>query len=181
MGAPTHWVCFLFFLRELMMFWPLVLMWRSGVSRCTLFMLLYLIRMCRSVLHAVLWSHISTLMHLLAAEPQSTAGLLFPGQCLCEWILVARYSIVWGWRVSRAGPIPFYWPCDRWLFISADFPFYSFILWVSIMRLWSSDWKGVNRFNRSLPAMHGQPFFNNNNNNKFITFIFHIIQGFWRK
>ena len=30
------------------------------------------------VTRAVLWSHIGTLMHRLAAEPCSTAGLLFP-------------------------------------------------------------------------------------------------------
>ena len=32
-------------------------------------------------LHAVLWSHIGTLMHRLAAEPRRTAGLLFPYRC----------------------------------------------------------------------------------------------------
>ena len=50
---------------------------RSGVTRCTLFMVLYLSRMCRCVLHAVLCSHISTLMLLLVAEPRSTAGFSF--------------------------------------------------------------------------------------------------------
>ena len=51
---------------------------RSCVTRCTLLMVLYLDRMCRCGLHAVLWSHIGTLRHRLAAEPRSTAGLLFP-------------------------------------------------------------------------------------------------------
>ena len=46
---------------------------RSGVTRCTLLMVLYLDRMCRRGLHAVLWSHIGTLMHRLSAEPCSTA------------------------------------------------------------------------------------------------------------
>ena len=36
---------------------------RSGVSRCTLLMVLYLDRMCQRGLHAVLWSHIGSLMH----------------------------------------------------------------------------------------------------------------------
>ena len=35
---------------------------RSGVKRCTLLMVLYLDRMCQCWLHAVLWSHIGTLM-----------------------------------------------------------------------------------------------------------------------
>ena len=32
-------------------------------------------------LHAVLWSHIGTLMHRLATEPCSTAGLSLPFRC----------------------------------------------------------------------------------------------------
>ena len=43
-----------------------------------------------------------TLMRLLAAEPRC--------QYLCETVLVTLCSIVWDWRVSRAGPMPFYWP-----------------------------------------------------------------------
>ena len=82
----------------------------SGVIRCTLFMLLYLCRMCRCGLQAELWSHIGTLKRLLAAEPRSTAWLLFPCQYLCETILVTPYSMVWDRRVSRAEPMPFYWP-----------------------------------------------------------------------
>ena len=64
---------------------------RSDVIQCTLTM--------------VLWSHIGTLMRILAAEPRSTAGLLFPSQCPCETILLTLYSMVWDWRASRAGPI----------------------------------------------------------------------------
>ena len=47
----------------------------SGVTRCTLLMVLYLDRMCQFGLQAVLWPHIGTLMHRLAAEPCNTAGL----------------------------------------------------------------------------------------------------------
>ena len=83
---------------------------RSGVTRCTLFMILFLCRMCRCGLHAVLWSYIGTLMRFLAAEPLSIARLLFPCQYLCGTILVTPCSMVWDWRVSRAGPRPFYWP-----------------------------------------------------------------------
>ena len=39
-------------------------------------------------LHAALWSHISTLMRLLAAEPSTIAGLLFHFQYLCGTILI---------------------------------------------------------------------------------------------
>ena len=83
---------------------------RSGVTRCTLFMVLFLSRMCRLGLHAVLLSHIGTLMRLLAAEPLSIAGHLSPGLCLCGTILVTSCSMVWDWRVSRARSMPFYWP-----------------------------------------------------------------------
>ena len=43
---------------------------RSDVIRCTLFVVLYLGRICQSGLHVVLWSHIGFRMHLLAAEPR---------------------------------------------------------------------------------------------------------------
>ena len=73
-------------------------------------MVLYQDRMCQSGLHAVLWSHIDTLMHRLAAEPCSTAGLLFTSRCPSGTILQTLYSMVWDWRVSRAGPMLLYWP-----------------------------------------------------------------------
>ena len=78
---------------------------RSGVTRFTLLMVLYLDCMCQHGLHAVLWSHIGTLMHRLAAEPCSTAGLLFPSQG----------------RDSRAGPMLLYWP-------KLLYPYYSRLL-----------------------------------------------------
>ena len=58
---------------------------RSGVTRCALFMVLYLCRMCQCRLHAVLWSHIGTLMRRLDAEPCirlcGTGGFQKQGQC----------------------------------------------------------------------------------------------------
>ena len=60
--------------------------------------------------HAVLWSHIGTLMRRLAAEPRSTTGLLFPFQCPSGTILLTPYSMVRDWQVSRAGPMLFNWP-----------------------------------------------------------------------
>ena len=59
---------------------------RSSVTRCTLLMELNLDHMCQCGLHAVLWSHIGT----YAAEPRSTAGLLFPSRCLSGTILLTR-------------------------------------------------------------------------------------------
>ena len=96
--------------------------------------LLYMSRMWRCVLHVVLWSHISTLMRLLAAEPHSTAGLLFPFQYLCGTILVTPNSMVWGWQVSRAGPMTFYFPWCSLLFCLLQFSlsllsFYGLVLW----------------------------------------------------
>ena len=114
---------------------------RSGVTRFTLLMVLYLDRMCQCGLHAVLWSHIGTLMHRLAAEPCSTAGLLFPSRCPSGMILLTQYSMVWDWRVSRAGPMLLYWPKLLYPYYSLlfFFPFSSFCLQVGIVVLGSSD------------------------------------------
>ena len=69
-----------------------------------------------SGLHAVLWSHIGILMLLPAAEPHSSTGLLFPSQNLSGAIWLTPYSMVWDWRVSRVGSIPFYSPSCSLLF-----------------------------------------------------------------
>ena len=53
---------------------------------------------------------IDSLMHLFAAEPRSIAGLLFCFQYHCGTIFVTPYTMVWDWRVSRAGPMSLYWP-----------------------------------------------------------------------
>ena len=115
---------------------------RSGVTRCTLLMVLYLDRMWKRGLHTVLWSHIGTLMHCLAAEPCITAGLLFPSRCPSGTILITPYSTVWDWRVSRAGPMLLYWPKLLYPYYSLQlfFSFSSFCLYVGIVGLGSSDW-----------------------------------------
>ena len=59
-------------------------------------------------LHTAVWSRIGTPMRLLAAEPRRIARLLFPCQYLCGTILVIPYWILWDFRVSRAGPMPFH-------------------------------------------------------------------------
>ena len=109
---------------------------RSGVTRCTLIMMLYLCCMWRYGLHPALWSHIGTLMRLLAAEPRSTAWLLFSSQYLCGTILVTSYSMVYDWRVSRGHwpsckPMPFYRPSCSTLFVSYSFPilFFHSMVW----------------------------------------------------
>ena len=107
---------------------------RSCVTRCTLFMVLFLFRMCRCGLHAANRSHISTPMRLLAAEPRSIAGLLFTCQYLCGTILLTPCSMVWDWPVLRAGPMPFCWPsCSltfRLLLFSLSLlSFYGLVLW----------------------------------------------------
>ena len=106
---------------------------RSGVIRCTLFIALFLCRICRCGLHAALWSHIGALMRLLAAEHRSITGLLFPCQCLCGKILVTTCSRVWD-RFSRAGPMPFYYhSCSLTfcflLFSVSLLSFYGLVLW----------------------------------------------------
>ena len=56
---------------------------------------------------AVFRSHIGTLMRRLAAEPRSTAGLLFFSQCPSRTILLTPYSMVSDFRVTRAVPMLF--------------------------------------------------------------------------
>ena len=50
------------------------------------------------------------LIRHIAAKPRSTAEPLFPSQCLFGTTILTLYSMVWYWRVSRAGPMPFYLP-----------------------------------------------------------------------
>ena len=78
-------------------------------------------RMCQCGLHAVLWSHIGTLMHRLAAEPCNIAELLIPFS-LSLWNDHANpvFDGV-GLVGSRAGPMFLYWP--RLLY-----PYYSLLL-----------------------------------------------------
>ena len=100
-------------------------------------MVLYLDRMCQQGLYAVLWWHIGTLMHRLPAEPCSTARLLFTSRCPSGTILLIPYSMVWDWRVSRAGPMLF-------IGLSYSIPtivFYSFSLsLLSVYRLVLWGW-----------------------------------------
>ena len=105
----------------------------SGVTRCTLLMVVYLDCMCQCGLHAVLCLHIGTLMHRFAAEPCSTAGLLFNSRCPSGTILLTPYSMVWDWRVSRSGPMLLYWP-------KLLYPYYSLLLFFPFSFFLSIDW-----------------------------------------
>ena len=78
----------------------LCMLYKIRCNQVTLLKVLYLDRTCQRLLHAVLWSHIGTLMHRLASEPCSTAGLLFPFRCPSGTILQNPYSMVWDWRAS---------------------------------------------------------------------------------
>ena len=92
--------------------------------------------MCQSGLPAspyvpapVLWSHIGILLHLPAAEPRSTSGLLFPSQYLSGTIWLTPYLMVWDWRVSRAGLMPFRCPSCSLLFFLQLFSLYLLFLY----------------------------------------------------
>ena len=125
--------------------------------------MLYLDRMCLCGLHAVLWSHIGTLMHRLAAEPRSAAGLLFPSLCPCGMILLTPYSMVLDWRFSRAGTMFFYWPkssIPTIVICSFSIFFFLSIGWYCGAGVFGLI--GCISFSLSLAL---PTFFNNNNNN----------------
>ena len=111
-------------------------------------------------------------MRLLAAEPRSIARHSFPCQCLCGTILVTTCSMVWDWRVSRAGTMPFYWRSCSLTFCLVLFSislhsFYGLINWccgIGVFRL-----LGCSSLSPSLAL---PTFFNNNNNiSHFVAFI----------
>ena len=129
----------------------------------TLLMVLYLDRMCLCGLHAVLWLHIGILIRCLAAKPRSTAWLLFLAQCSSGTILLSPYSMMWDWRVSRAGPMLFYWPYLLYRYYSLCY--FPFLFFLSI-----SCYCGAGVFGLigciSLSLSIAMPTsFNNNNNN----------------
>ena len=86
------------------------MLYKIRCIRCTRLMMRYLDCMCQCGVHAVPWSHIGILRRCLAAEPRSTTRPLLPSQCPSGTMLLTPYSMVWDCRVSRAGPMLFYWP-----------------------------------------------------------------------
>ena len=96
---------------------------RSGVTRCTLFIVLFLSHMCRRGLHAALRSHIDKLMRLLAAEPRSIQGILFSCQYLR--VKIKLPLVLWcgtGW-FQEQGQCLFIGLAARSLFVSCCFSF----------------------------------------------------------
>ena len=113
--------------------------------------------MRQCLLRTVNLLHIGTLMHCQAAEPRSTAGLLFSSQCPSGMILLTPYSMMCDWRDSRAGPMLFYWPLLL-------YPYYSLLLFYFFFL--STGWycgAGVFRTDRvynlciTLSALHCRP------------------------
>ena len=137
---------------------------RSGVTRCTLLMVLYPGRICQCGLLAVLWSHIGSIMRRIAAESRRTAGLLFSSQCPSGTILLTPYSMVWDWRVSRAGPMLSYCPMLLYPYFLVFYYFSLSLLSVYRLVLWGwglrSAWCILLSLSLALPT-----FINNNNNN----------------
>ena len=151
---------------------------RSGVIRCTLLMVLYLDLICQCGLHAVLWLHIGILMRRLAADPSSTARVLFPSQCLSGTFLLTPYSMVWDWRVSRAGPMLYHLP--KLLYPSyCLLPFFFFFfLSVYLLILWGCGLR-TNRVYLTLSQPSTAASFNNNNYYYNYTW-FESVEFFWR-
>ena len=99
---------------------------RSGVTRWTIFMVLYLCRLYWCGLNASLWLHIGTLLRLLAAEPRSTKWLLFSFSTSGE---LSWWPRIW-WcgtgGLQEQGQCLFIGLDARSLFVSCRFPFLFF-------------------------------------------------------
>ena len=89
---------------------------RSGVTRSTHFVALYLCLMCQSGLQAVLWSHIGIFLRLPRCRTSQYRRTFILSQYLSGKIWLTPYLMLWDWRVSRAGPMPCCWPCCSLLF-----------------------------------------------------------------
>ena len=134
---------------------------RSGVTRCTLYMMLYLSRMCRCVLHAVLWSHFGTLMRLLATELAAPQDFYSTSSISVElsWWPRIRWCGTGGFQ--EQSPLFFYWP-------SCSLPF-CFLLF-SLLFFHSMGWYcgdgvfGLICCYLLSPGLSLPTFFNNKNN-----------------
>ena len=82
-------------------------------------------------------------MRLPAAEPHSPTGFLFPTQYLSGTIWFTRYSMVWDWRVSRAGPMPFCWPSCPLLFCLQLFSLSLLFLFLGDEGIYSNEYGSV--------------------------------------
>ena len=85
-----------------------------------------------------------------------TAGLLFPSQYLSGTIWFTLYSMVWDWRVSRAGPMLFCWPSCSLLFCLQLFSLSLLFLYRLVVWGWGLQ---TDRVSVSLSrALHCQSF-----------------------
>ena len=116
-------------------------------------MVLCLDRMSQCGLHAVLWSHIGTLMRLLAAEPRCTARFLFLSHCPSGTNFLTPYSMVRDWRISRAGTMLFYWP--KLLYPCYSLTIFPFLFFLSIV--WYCGAMVFGLIWVSLSALHCRP------------------------
>ena len=112
--------------------------------------------MCQCWLHAVLWSHIGTLMHRLAADPRSIAGFLFNSRCPSGTILLTG-----GFQEqNQCFFISLSCSINTIVFYSFPFLFFLSISW------YCGAWVFALIGCLSLSLSHALPkFFKNNNNN----------------
>ena len=92
---------------------------------------------CQSTFHLLIF--ILSLLITIKSGPSSHTKASFlspcnPLRCICGTLLVTPCSMVWDWRVSRAGPMPFYWsscslPLCLLLFSLSLLSFYGLVLW----------------------------------------------------
>ena len=114
---------------------------RSGVIRCTIFMVLFLCRMCRCWLHvrSGVIAHRYTYVPRRCRTSQYLRSFIHLSVSLWT-IFVTPYSMVWDWRVSRIGQCLFIGLAARSLCVSWCFRFLFFQSLGWFLGLGSSDW-----------------------------------------
>ena len=105
----------------------------TGVTWCTLFMVLNLCRMCHRGYHAVLWSHIGMLMSLSLQNLTVQQDLYSPLSVNVERAFYPCIRWCWTGEFQEQAQCCFYWPklLDPILF-STVFPLNSFCLYVGL-------------------------------------------------
>ena len=117
---------------------------RSGVTRCTPSLRFSSCAVCAGSGYTRCCDRTS--VYLCASSLQNlSVSPDIPGQCLYRTILVTPCSMVWDWRVSRAGPMPFYWPSCSFTFCLMLFSLSLLSLWVIVLGLRSSHSKSKSK------------------------------------
>ena len=107
------------------------------------------------------------LICLLAAEPCSTAGPLFPFQCPCGTSLLTLCLMVWDWQVSIARPMLFGWPMLLYPSLSLTsfhIPFFLYTGWYCGAGVFLTGCRSLSPSLALLTSFNDNN--NNNNNNK---------------